>query len=128
MSAEKKERAKIKNDIIFIAALLAAVCLIGIIYIATRAPGDTVIVKVDGKIFGEYPLDTDRTVEIRNGDRVNLLIIEGGEAYMAEASCPDGICVAHRPISRDGESIACKPNTVVVIVRATGEDSPDIIA
>ena len=127
MEGEHRKNRKIRNDIIFIAALLAVVCLIGVIYIFTRAPGDKVTVKVNGKLFGEYPLSEDRIVEIKHDHGVNVLIIEGGKAYMAEASCPDGICVAHRPISRDGESIACRPNTVIITVYATGDDSPDII-
>ena len=127
MEGENRKNRKIRNDIIFIAALLAVVCLIGVIYIFTRAPGDKVTVKVNGKLFGEYQLSVDRTVEIKTGDNINLLIIEGGCARVAEATCPDGVCVSHKPISRDGESIICLPNKVVVTVSKSGEDSPDII-
>ncbi|MBQ8862174.1 MAG: NusG domain II-containing protein [Clostridia bacterium] len=127
MGDEKKSKSKIKNDIIFIAVILAVVCAIGFIYISTRAPGDTVTVTVDGKFFGEYPLSVDRTVEIKTNEKVNILIIEGGKAHIKEATCPDGICTAHKPISRDGESIVCLPNKVVIIVSATGEDTPDIV-
>ena len=121
MEGENRKNRKIRNDIIFIAALLAVVCLIGVIYIFTRAPGDKVTVKVNGKLFGEYPLSEDRIVEIKHDHGVNVLIIEGGKAYMAEASCPDGICVDHRPIFRDGESIVCLPNRLVISFLGTQE-------
>lgn len=127
MNSSTKERTKLKNDIIFIAVLLAFVAALGVIFLSTRADGDMVTVTVDGKLFGEYPLSVDRTVEIKTGDNINLLIIEGGCARVAEATCPDGVCVSHKPISRDGESIICLPNKVVVTVSKSGEDSPDII-
>lgn len=123
--SEKKKR---KNDIIFIVVLLVIVSVIGAIYFFARAEGDTVFVTVDGEFFAEYPLSKDRTVEIRTGEKLNILVIKNGEAYVSEASCPDGICAAHKPISRDGESIVCLPNKVVITVRVTsGEDTPDII-
>ena len=124
---EDKAR-KTKNDIIFIAALLVVFSVVGLIYFFARAQGNTVTVTVDGELFGEYSLAEDRTVEIRVGDNLNILVIENGEARVTDASCPDGICSAHKPISRDGESIVCLPNRVVVTVCVRGEaESPDII-
>lgn len=114
---------RIKNDVVFIAALLLVACLLGAGYLLLRGEGDTVEVTVDGKVWGVYPLDEDRRVEISVGENRNLLIIRGGKAYVAEASCPDGICAAHRPISKEGESIVCLPNRVVVTVKA-GEAAP----
>ena len=37
---------------------------------------------------------------------------------MIEADCPDQICVNHLAISRDGESIICLPNKVVIAIEA----------
>ena len=121
---------KYKNDIIFIAALLAVVMAVGLIYFFCRAEGDTVTVTVDGAPFGTYSLSEDRTVEIRtgeNGEELNLLIIEDGRARVERATCPDGICAAHRPISREGESIVCLPHRVVITVKTTDANAPDVI-
>lgn len=120
-------KSKAKNDMIFIAVLLALILVFGGFYILSRGEGDTVRVTVGGELYGEYPLSQDTTVEIRNGENLNLLIIEGGKARVETASCPDGICVSHKPISRDGESIICLPNEVVVSVHKTETDAPDII-
>ncbi|MBQ9747022.1 MAG: NusG domain II-containing protein [Clostridia bacterium] len=121
-------KSRARNDIIFIAVLLAAVCAVGLLYFFVRAEGDTVAVTVNGKLFAEYPLSEDRTVEIRMGDNLNILVIKDGEAYVSEASCPDGICAAHKPISRDGETIVCLPNKVVVSISIkSGAEEPDII-
>ncbi|MBQ9748599.1 MAG: NusG domain II-containing protein [Clostridia bacterium] len=117
-----------KNDVILAIALLLAVTVLGSCYFLFRGEGDTVRVTVGRELFGTYSLDTDRVVEIRTGDALNILVIRDGRAYMETASCPDGICTAHRPISRDGESIVCLPNRVVVTVLATREDAPDIVA
>ena len=86
-----------------------------------------VVVTVAREIYGEYALDEDRVVEIRTGDSLNILVIQNGKAYMKEADCPDGICTAHKPIFRDGESIICLPNQVVVTVFAKNEPTPDIV-
>lgn len=119
---------KTKNDLILIAVLLLVVAGAALILFLSRMPGDTVVVTVDGQLWGEYSLSEDRTVEIKNGDGYNLLVIEGGRAYVAHASCPDGICSSHRPISHDGESIICLPNKVVIEIRSSGSDQPDIIS
>ena len=119
---------KVRNDIIFISVLILLIFAAGLALFLFRHVGDTVIVSIDGKPFAEYPLNEDRRVEIKNGDGYNVLVIEGGEAYVEIASCPDGICSSHRPIKHDGESIICLPNKVVVEIRTQGKDTPDIIA
>ena len=43
---------------------------------------------------------------------------------MEDADCPDQICVNHRAISRDGESIICLPNQTVVTIR--GGEKPEV--
>ncbi|MBQ8448250.1 MAG: NusG domain II-containing protein [Clostridia bacterium] len=124
----KNSKKKLKNDVIFILVLLVAVSALGAIYFLAREDGNTVTITVDGELFAEYPLDEDCTVEIRIGENLNVLVIENGKAYVSEASCPDGICSAHKPIYREGESIICLPNKVVVTVSISGEENaPDII-
>ncbi len=119
-----------RNDWIFILSLLLVVSLAGVALFFLRGEGDTVIVTVEGEIYGTYPLDRDITVEIRTGyEERNVLVIREGKARVEEATCPDGICAAHKPISREGESIVCLPHRVVITVHAeNGDQEPDIIA
>ena len=122
---------KFRNDLIFIAALLLIVALAGLAIYFLRGEGNAVTVTVDGRHFGTYSLSTDRTVEIRtgeDGEELNLLIIRGGKAYVETATCPDGICAAHKPVSREGESIVCLPHKVIVTVIGGSGEEPDIIA
>ena len=122
---------KSRNDVLFIAVLLLIVVLAGAAFFFLRGEGDSVTVSVDGKHYGTYPLHTDLTLSIRTGeegDQENLLVIRDGHAYVESATCPDGICAAHKPISREGESIVCLPHRVVITVHTTDGEEPDIIA
>ncbi len=120
-----------RNDLIFIAVLLLVVSGIGLCFYLFRGEGDKVVVTVDGKQYGTYSLTEDVTVEIRTGEageELNVLVIKDGQAYVEKATCPDGICAGHKPISREGESIVCLPHKVVITVYTTEEkDAPDIV-
>ena len=122
---------KFRNDLIFIAAILAVVALGAAALFFLRGEGSTVQVEVDGTVIGTYPLSVDREVRIitgENGEELNLLVIKDGKATVTTATCPDGICAAHRPISRKGESIICLPHKVVVTVVGGEGDEPDVVA
>ena len=128
ISAPEANRKRVRNDILFISALLLVLLLAGLAIFLLRGEGDTVIVTVDGKRFAEYSLHENREVEIKNRDGYNLLVIQDGKAYVKTANCPDGICAAHRPIENEGESIVCLPNTVVVEIRLKGQDQPEVLS
>ena len=123
---------KRRNDVIFIAALLAILILAGCAFYFLRGEGNTVTVELDGKEYGNYLLSEDRVIEIRTGEddeELNLLVIEDGKARVERATCPDGICAAHKPIFREGESIVCLPHRLVITVRTESNgDEPDIVA
>ena len=122
------KKNKVRNDVIFISVLLLIFCIAGLLVMLSGKEGDTVTITVDKVVFGEYSLHEDRTVEIRSGDAWNILIIKDGQATVESASCPDGICSSHRAIFRDGESIICLPNKVVISVSADHENEPDVVA
>lgn len=109
-----------KNDWLLAAGIAAAAILILCVQLLRGTPENaSVTVSVEGELFGSYRLDEDQTVQISD---TNRLVIRDGAARMEWASCPDQICVNHREISRDGESIICLPNQVVVSVESP-EDS-----
>ena len=131
ISKEPSAKRKIRNDIILIGGLLI-VAAIGMFYLfGLRRAGDSVNITIDGKAYKSYSLKENVTEDIysgKNNENLNRLIIRDGKAYMESATCPDGICVSHAPIFRDGESIVCLPNRVVVTVttQKSGDD-PDIV-
>ena len=118
---------KFRNDLIFIAAVLALVAMGAAALFFLRGEGSTVQVEVNGTVTGTYALSVDREVEIvtgENGEELNLLVIKDGKAIISTATCPDGICAAHKPISREGESIVCLPHKVIVRIEG-GESGLD---
>ena len=130
-STVKSGGRKFKNDVIFISCLLILTVIVGLFVYLSGESGDAVSVYIDGDLYGSYPLSVNTSVDIvtgEDGQGLNVLVIEDGRARVEYASCPDGICAAHKPISREGESIVCLPNRVVVSVKTeTNEDGVDII-
>lgn len=131
MPAAPSGGRRFKNDIILIGVLLLALLLVGGGVLLLQKPGDTVVVTIDGRVMGEYPLSQDLTLPIytgEGGEQVNVLVIKNGEAFVESASCPDGICASHKPISHEGQSIVCLPHRVVVSIRRAAEQNgPDIV-
>jgi hypothetical protein len=123
-------KRKIRNDIILVLCLLL-IAVIGLAYLYLfRDKGDTVKVTVDGNQIGIYSLNENMTKDIitgEKGENLNRIIIKDGKAYMETATCPDGICVNHNPIFRDGESIVCLPNGVVVTIIKNDDDLDVVI-
>ena len=122
---------KLRNDIIFIGALLLVLICLGLGFYFLRPAGDAVTVSVDGEIYGTYTLSKDIVVDIvtgENGENLNRLVIKDGKAYVESASCPDGICAGHRPIDKVGQSIVCLPHQVVITVTSQQKsEGPDIV-
>lgn len=117
-----------RHDILFIAVLLFLCAAAALGLYVFRETGDIVSVYVDGQLYAEYPLSEDICTEIPSDSGYNRLVIADGHAYIEEASCPDGICSAHRPICHDGESIICLPNKVVIEICRREQQQPDIIS
>ena len=119
MVQEKRNKKTLRNDIILIASILGVSVLFALIVFLVRDTGSWVVVSIDGEDRFAYPLSEDITVVIptgKDGTKSNTLVIKDNVAYVSDADCPDGICVSHRPISFDGESIICIPNKTVISI------------
>lgn len=86
--------------------------------------GEAVIYK-DGTEYGTIPLNADKTVVIEDQNRRNVVTVKEGKVSMTEASCPDQVCVLTRPADREGQSIVCLPNRVVIEVKSSKKDIID---
>ena len=120
------EQTTKKNDIILIGAILVLALLVyvGMSFFQGMNTHDAeAVVLIDGEEYGRFPLDTDvvERIELPDGS-YNVLEIKEGKADVTEASCPDGICVNHRAVSKQKQSITCLPNKLVVEIR-NGETS-----
>ena len=140
MPRSGSDSTKIKrNDLILAAAILLISGVLWLLISFSGKMGGRISIRVDGQLYGTYLLNEDREIVIgphtadhdagtgstetdkRMSAWRNVLKIQAGQASMIEADCPDLICVHHKPISRQGESIVCLPHKVIVEV--TGEES-----
>ena len=125
-----------RNDIILISVIIiisvALLLVWKLVYLKGQNPDSDagVRVTVDGKVYGTYPLSKDDTIEIKNvdGDVTNTLVIKDGVADVTAADCPDHLCVKQKAILKEGESIICLPNKVVVTVKSNTKSDIDSIS
>ena len=93
MNDERKKAAPKRGDLyLIVGCLLAALVCCGL-WLLLRKDGGTVIVEQNGRETVRYALSEDRTVRIEGERGYNLLVIENGEAWLAEADCPNLLCV-----------------------------------
>jgi len=88
--------------------------------------GKTVLIEVDGKTMYRLHLAETRRIQV-SGVRGHLLVETGeGRVRVAEAECPNHLCVRAGWQSRAGDVIVCVPNKTVVRIVADG--TPDVRA
>jgi hypothetical protein len=110
-----------RNDIILTVSMLLVSIACIIAFALASGEGSSVLVYVDGTLYGEYDLADDITLLVEGYmGGSNRLVISDGAVFIDEASCPDKLCVHQGRISKKGEELVCLPNRV--IVRIEGED------
>ncbi len=112
-----------KGDILI---LVLALAIAGILVLAGRRhpQGDRVSITVNGKET-LYSLETDRVIPLDTAKGHNQVIIKDHTVYMESANCPDQICVRHKAVSKNGETIICLPNQVFIEVESSKEKDID---
>jgi len=79
----------------------------------------SVVVSVNGETVRTLPLsETHEEVFRTSSGGSNTLHIQGGKAWVTDASCPDHICEKTGQISEAGEVIVCMPNRLIVQIVA----------
>ena len=70
-----------------------------------------------------FPLDSTETLEVQGPLGTTTVEISPGSVRVLDSPCPEKICVKTGSISRPGQTIACLPNRVFVVIRgASGDD------
>ncbi|MBP3427463.1 MAG: NusG domain II-containing protein [Clostridia bacterium] len=105
-----------KKDMILIAVLLlAALALYAVSQITLGAPAASVVVTLDGKEVLRKPLAVEGRYPIEQADgSVNVIAVEDGAVYMAEANCRDGLCIRQGRMKNAAKTIVCLPHKLVV--------------
>lgn len=107
------KRLKIGDVLLLIGIPLLAVGIWVILFLVSR-PADVAVVTIDGTEVCRLPLNEDTSREINGG--THMVIVESGSVRVAQADCPDGICMNHLPISQSGQTIVCLPFRLVVTI------------
>lgn len=118
-----------KYDKLVILFLLAISLALGIVTKNSKKNliGDYLLVELDGKEYGRYPLDQDRIVEVKsNKTGLNKIEIKDHKAKMIYANCPDGLCMRMPRIGTKGETIICLPHKLYLEVISEGDSEEDL--
>ena len=81
--------------------------------------------------FGVYRLyfaSTGRAAIVEDGGHTNTVQIKDGKVFMKKADCPDKICVHHKGIRSNGETIICLPHKVIVTIQSSKTGDLDGVA
>ncbi|MBO4366122.1 MAG: NusG domain II-containing protein [Clostridia bacterium] len=119
----KNERKR--SWILLICVLVLAGVLFGLFQLLrTKEPGAQVEVLRQGERIGLYDLDEDRDIEILD---LCVLSVRGGAVSVQSSYCPRQVCVHHRPVSRNGETIVCLPNHLVIRILGGKDADTDFL-
>lgn len=105
---------RLRNDVILILSVVLITAVAAFLYFQMQKDGDSACVIKNGEQIAVYSLKENITVPITDENNTNVLVIENGKTYISQATCPDKICVNHRPVSKTGETIVCLPAKLVV--------------
>lgn len=107
-----------KQDIVLIIGLMAAAAAASVFLTFSRKPAKEAEILVDGQIVEVLNMEEDTEILIQgyNGG-TNHLVIQNGEIWCDEATCPDKVCVHTGKISLSTQTIACLPNKMIVRIK-----------
>lgn len=115
-----------KNDILLISALLLLALILWAFTFLLRTGGGEAVVTADGVEAARLPLSRNAVLTVGEGEHTNTVVVENGEVYVSEASCPDRVCIRQGRVRYDGQTIVCLPNRLVVTV-VGGGGGPDAV-
>ena len=101
--------------LIFTAA--AALCAVGFFLLPRPGGGDTALIYQDGALIESIDLSKvtePYTITLNWEDRENVISVGPGYIAIAQAGCPDQICVKHGPLAHGAMPIVCLPHRVVI--------------
>ena len=75
-------------------------------------------IKVNGKLFGTYPLSGDGEIDV---DGLLTVVIRDGQVSVTGSNCRNHLCEKHSPVSLSGSTIVCLPQGVVIRITGDGE-------
>jgi len=118
MSKRKLSEFYKKADIYLLIAVLALSVLGFAVLRKSASASSEILVTVDGKDYGRYPLNKDGTYTISTDYGYNTIEVRGGQVWISDANCSGQDCMHFGKASREGQVILCLPHKLSV--RITG--------
>lgn len=117
---------------ILIGITLVVSCILSVVVFLYNGNGCVSAIYQNGELIEKIHLDTvttpyQMTITNENG-AYNIISIEQGRICVAEASCPDHVCVNTGWISDGVIPIVCLPNELVIKIEPKDRSSADIAA
>jgi len=93
------------------------------------APAGTVAVITDDSGQQTISLSEDDRFTLVGKDGLSVtIVVKDGKLSVAQADCPDQLCVHTAPVSKAGDTVACVPAGIAVTVEGDADDAPDAVA
>ena len=109
-----------RKDAILLSVLAVLILGFCLLYPRLRqTPTDScVVVRVNGRETAVLSLSEDRSYEVNTDKGRNLIVVRGGQVYIAEADCPGQDCVHAGAIDASSVpgALACLPHGLTVTV------------
>jgi hypothetical protein len=118
-----------KADVIIIVTLLViAIGGLGVSKVLSnhKYANKYVEISIEGKLYQKVLIKDNsfkKTIKIKTALGTNVVEIENGGARMLDADCRDKICIKEGFKDKNGETIVCLPNKLVVEIK--GEDKAE---
>ena len=107
-----------RNTLILAAALLVLLLLgLAVQRHLLNKPGLRAVVEVNGERVAVLPLSEDGELTL-DETGYNRVRVSDGAVFMAEAGCPDQVCVKTGRVGQPGGVIACLPHRLIVYVES----------
>jgi hypothetical protein len=114
--------------------ILGVLLLAGALYLALRPSGGepsalTADIYLSGVLIDSIPLSGGpRDIRIPAGGGFNLVHVAPDGVSVLDADCPGRQCVLQGPIRRAGESVACLPHRLLVVLSGADAERGEVDA
>lgn len=113
------------------AGILSISILAILLFPQLRLNGNLVEIYQNGTLLQKIDLQTvtaPYSFEISNEHGTNTILVAPNQISVADATCPDRLCVKQGPIQRTGYPIVCLPHRLVIRLRSDSPQTPDGIS
>jgi hypothetical protein len=111
-----------------VAVLIVAGVLFVFVPLWVLPGGTEVEIHAADKLFGRYPLDSDRIAEVPGPLGKTVVRFDRGRVRVESSPCSDKVCMGMGEVGSEGGLIVCVPNKVVVRVGKARSDGLDAVA